>query len=376
MSSGCKLSLLVLSGIVATLWFASPVRADAMSDRGEKIDGEPSRPRIDETVERDHPREAQEFFLRQRLPAGEKDFSPEVWLSGLARVRMMPRAVLRGRRTLSPLAAVGPDRITEEDGWVPLGPSDVGGRTRALVIDPRNPNLLYAGGVAGGVWKSFDQGESWEPVGDFLPNLAVTALAMDPVDSNVLYAGTGEGFDNLDAVRGAGIFKSINGGVTWTRLGSTANPNFFYVMDLVVSAKNRARLYAATRSGVFRSLNSGASWTRILNPGTVEGCTDLAIRTDRTDDVVFAACGISGPGTIWRNPRAQLTSSRFGVVLRETGMGRTSLAIAPSNQNVVFALASSTLPGPGFTRGCMPSSVPSTEEPTGRRRCATRAPIL
>src|SRR5262249_10541518 len=118
--------------------------------------------------------------------------------------------------------------------WTPLGPGNVGGRTRALVIDPRPPGTTYAGGRAGGVWKTTDGGASWRPVADLLANIAVNSLALDPKNPRVLYAGTGEGFFNSDAVRGAGIFKTTDGGATWTQLAATGTPDFYFVNDLVI----------------------------------------------------------------------------------------------------------------------------------------------
>src|SRR5258708_39943056 len=78
-------------------------------------------------------------------------------------------------------------------GWTSLGPGNVGGRTLALVIDPRSPRTIYAGTADGGIWKTTNAGNSWAPVGDLFPSLAIGSLVMDPHDSNVLYAGTGEG---------------------------------------------------------------------------------------------------------------------------------------------------------------------------------------
>ena len=75
--------------------------------------------------------------------------------------------------------------------WTFLGPGNIGGRTRALVIDATQPDVMYAGGVSGGVWKTTNGGERWEAIADELVNLAVNSLVMDPHDHNVLYAGTG-----------------------------------------------------------------------------------------------------------------------------------------------------------------------------------------
>ncbi len=228
--------------------------------------------------------------------------------------------------------------------WEPLGPGNIGGRTRAVLIDPTNPSVMYAAGVSGGVWKTTNGGGRWRPLTDLLPTIGVSAMAMDPGNSQVIYAGTGEGFfrevvrETALPLRGDGILKTTDGGATWQRLPGTNNANFHWVNKVVVSSSDTRRVYAATREGVFRSLDGGASWSRALNPNVAGGCMDLAIRTDRPTDIVFAACGSFAQSTVYRKRGAE-TGGSWEVVLRDPGMARTSLALAPSNQNIIYALA-------------------------------------
>ncbi|MGH6689306.1 MAG: WD40/YVTN/BNR-like repeat-containing protein [Gammaproteobacteria bacterium] len=226
--------------------------------------------------------------------------------------------------------------------WEELGPGNVGGRTRALVIHPSEPGVLYAGSAAGGVWKTTDAGSSWKPLNDLLPNLAVNALAMDPSNTEVLYAGTGEGFNNVDAVRGAGIFKTTDGGQTWTRLDRTATPSFYFVNDIVISPIDSRRVYAATGDGIWRSLDAGDTWSRVYSRVAPEnGCQELVIRTDQPSDYLFAACGkMPRQAVVIRNTDAA-GEGKWTEVHTEKDMARTSLALAPSNQSIVYALASS-----------------------------------
>jgi len=237
--------------------------------------------------------------------------------------------------------------------WQSLGPGNLGGRTRALVIDPLRPRTYYAAGVAGGIWKTVNGGATWTALGDLLPNLAVTSLVMDPGDRMVLYAGTGEGFFNLDAVRGGGVLKTVDGGSHWTLLPATAKPDFHAVNRLQISARTHT-VYAATGTGVWRSRDGGTTWRRMLDPQVQGGCLDLALRTDQPDDVVFAACGTFQQATVYRSLHAQ-KQAPWLAVLQEPGMGRTSLAIAPSDPDVIYALAASNLPGPKgrYTQGLL-----------------------
>ncbi len=363
-SSPFSLRLLPLAGALLLI----PTLASAAAKTEGKATRRPMPPPIREELadrdlrSQDNPGGAAQFYLKKRLPKGETSLPVERYITATEQMKRMPRFDLTTGRALPPEVkadgtegASAPDSAAEVeaaefegdhgiDSWRRLGPGNIGGRTRALVIDPRAPRTFFAGGVGGGVWKSTNAGTSWAPIGDLLPNLAVTTLVLDPTSAATLYAGTGEGFFNGDAIRGAGIFKSTNGGTTWTSLAATRNANFHYVNDLVISAKNRSRLYAATRTGVWRTVNGGTTWTRIFNPGVTDGCFDLAIRTDKINDVVFASCGSITRGRVSRNVKAESTSAWVSV-LSDVDMGRTSLAIAPSNQDTIYALANSLAPG-------------------------------
>jgi Bacterial Ig domain len=323
----------------------------------------------------DQPREALEWYLQKRLPKGEKQLPIERYFAAREKIKKMRRFSTRGNKNLPPsqdaeelfgdgdndpnfpVGSGGPgagDGSASTSGalgtWQSIGPGNVGGRTRALVIDPVDPNTMYAAGVAGGVWKTTNAGSSWTPLNDFLANIAVTVLAMDPTDRNTLYAGTGEGYFNADGVRGAGIFKTTDGGAHWTRLASTAsNTNFFFVNDVVVSPVNGQHVYAATRTGVFRSLDGGANWTQVIvsNVGNgANGAMDLVIRTDQATDYIYAALGTFSRSHIFRNVDAA-GSGTWNDVFSDPVGGRTSLALAPSNQNVIYAMVACISCGAG-----------------------------
>ena len=235
--------------------------------------------------------------------------------------------------------------------WQHLGPGNVGGRTRALVIDPVEPQVMFAGGVSGGVWRTTNAGGQWKPVGDSMSNIAVNSLVMHPTDRNTLYAGTGEGYFREVVrgtglpLRGNGIFVTRDRGNTWTHLASTANDNFHFVNDLVISTHDPSRLYAATRTGVWRSHDSGATWTHALSTTVTGGCLDLAWRGDTASDYLFASCGTFAQATVYRNASADVSTS-WQPVLTDAWMGRTSLAIAPSNPSIIYAVSATNEAGP------------------------------
>src|SRR6185312_11487185 len=254
--------LALIAVTISASWFFSkgkprqvrpPLSFDNLERESQDLEGDPDA--------------ATKYFLSVRLPQGATALDPSWYRSAINAASQMEQFSSATSRTLPSItAAPGASLGT----WSELGPSNIGGRTRAMLIHPTIHSTMYAAGVAGGVWKSTNSGASWTQLTDLgLPNLAVTNLVMDPSTPNVIYAGTGEGFFNADGVRGAGIFKTTDGGTNWTQLASTANSDFFYVNKLTVSPNTGLRLYAATRTGVFRSLDGGATFAKIIDGTSV-----------------------------------------------------------------------------------------------------------
>ena len=156
--------------------------------------------------------------------------------------------------------------------WQSIGPSNIPngqtygtnavsviGRVSSIAVDPGNAAHLLLGAAGGGIWESTNTGTTWAPRTDQLPSLAIGAIAFDPTAPSRVYAGSGEG--NFYFNLGAGVYKSTNGGTTWSVL--TAAPFVgvgFY--DLVVDPVTPTILYAATNNGFYKSTNSGATWSQ------------------------------------------------------------------------------------------------------------------
>lgn len=233
--------------------------------------------------------------------------------------------------------------------WEERGPNNVGGRTRALMWDPNDSNneKLWAAGVAGGIWFNndiTDAQSSWQNVDDFMANLAVTTFAYDPTNTQVFYAGTGEGYFNGGSVRGAGIFKSTDGGVNWSQISSTANSTFNYVQRVVVTSTGT--VLASTRDdGIQRSIDGGNSWTSVLNSGSAGASSsrgnDIEIASNGD---VYASLGIFSTGSIHRSTD---DGQNWTAVTPSGGSPeRIELAVAPSASSatgttVIYAVSSS-----------------------------------
>ncbi|MBI4907141.1 MAG: hypothetical protein HY820_26175 [Acidobacteria bacterium] len=302
----------------------------------------------------DSPDEAAAYYRLMTAPDGE-DIPVERYLTALNHIRRMRVYSSAHRRFLEP--SKDRARALSLGSWEELGPGNIGGRTRSLLIHPVNHNIMYAGGVAGGVWKSLDAGDSWTALNDLLPHLAVGSMAMDPRNPDTLYIGTGESFAG-DGLRGIGIFKTTDGGTSFQLLESTRNSNFYGTNKLVISPNDSNRVYAATQTGIFRSTDGGANWQRVW-VATGSLCQDLAIRTDQPNDYMYAACRANLPssngtvtnGLILRNTDAA-GDGTWEQVYSDPLMRRTSLAIAPSSQSIIYAMAASA-EGGSFSGGLL-----------------------
>lgn len=243
-------------------------------------------------------------------------------------------------------------RNNDDNPWIERGPNNVGGRTRAIQVDLSNPtgNSVWAGSVSGGLWKSsnFQSSEpSWEPIDDFLPSIAISALAQDPSNTEILYFGTGEGWFNSDAVRGLGIWKSIDHGVTWEQLSSTNNSKFHHVQKIRID--ENGVLYASTRAdGLQKSTNGGQTWTKILGGGIGGGFSDRAADIEiASNGDIYATFGIFSSDGIYKSidqgdSWISLIDGTLDNGLPTTDFDRIEIAIAPTNPLMVYALFESS----------------------------------
>jgi len=247
--------------------------------------------------------------------------------------------------------------------WVELGPSNVSGRTRGITWDPNDPTgkKVWAGGVSGGLWYNNDitnLNSSWIKINDFWQTLSISKIIFDTINKKTAYVSTGEGFGTRAGI-GAGIWKTTDGGINWDKLSATNG--FLYSNDMVIRTENnKSVIYAAidanfymgtfsntTNVGLYRSTDNGVSWTQTLP----------VIDTANTAKVPFAPASIqiSKNNKIWVGTKASpnantnrgggyILSSTNGtdwtVVKRFTvnnGYGRVSIAVAPSNEKIIYA---------------------------------------
>lgn len=237
----------------------------------------------------------------------------------------------------------------------PRGPNNMGGRTRAIVFDVRDPNVMLSGGVSSGVFRSTNGGSSWVKVSANDEIHSVTALAQDVRAGfgDTWYYGTGESLGNSVSLpgasyRGYGIWKSTDNGETWNALASTQagslqsyDNNFDYINRIVVSPFN-GYVFAAVGAAIMRSTDGGASWSTLLGDGSNTSSTDIivlpggrlyaAIDGGHSSEGVYTS---SDHGDNWTKIAGAGTPTGWNLAGQ---YGRVVLAYAPSNPSIVFAL--------------------------------------
>jgi len=210
--------------------------------------------------------------------------------------------------------------------WVALGPGNIAGRTRSIIIHPKMPDTIWAAGVGGGIWRTNDAGKNWLPVDDLMANLAISCVAIDPSNRDILYAGTGEGFSNLDAIEGSGIFRTVDG-VHWEQIAATAIPDFQWVNRVAISSDGKTVL-AATRSGLFLSADPNRqTWRSVLDGNFAD------VKFDPRDPAKASAGGLDN-GEAFYSVDGGLSWKLSQPA--QSWSGRVELAYARQNSSIVY----------------------------------------
>ena len=227
--------------------------------------------------------------------------------------------------------------------WRERGPVNIGGRTRTIMIDQSDPsgNRIWVGSVSGGVWRTEDITQdppAWEHLAFELDNIAIGCIAQDPNNHDVVYVGTGEGFPNVDAVTGAGIFKTTDDGLTWSWLPSTQNSSFVNVHEVYVH--QNGDIYACTQvDGILRSKDQGNSWEKVLGK-SLNGSTNnnfYDFHYNKVNQTFYA----SNENSLFKSTngnRGQWTNIGTSKPGFASNLVRCEFAVCASDPNVIYVI--------------------------------------
>ncbi|MEL7833838.1 T9SS type A sorting domain-containing protein [Fodinibius sp. Rm-B-1B1-1] len=260
---------------------------------------------------------------------------------------------LRGGRGLRKSGSASMQQVGDIS-WHLAGPVDLGGRTRALAFDRRNADIVLAGGVSGGMWKSIDGGNTWQLKTDPNQDMSVTSVAQDPTEPDTWYYATGELRGNSAGDRGGrasyfgtGIYKSTDNGESWSRLSSTEdtdiawNSEFDFISRIIVNPVNGDVYFAANGGAIYRSTNGGGSFSNVLGNLGGHRYADVIVNKNGT---LLAALSERGAGAIQTDNPGIYRSTDDGQSWIDVTPSdfpathdRTYLAFAPSAPDTAYA---------------------------------------
>ncbi|HKJ02473.1 MAG TPA: hypothetical protein VJ997_08465, partial [Longimicrobiales bacterium] len=238
--------------------------------------------------------------------------------------------------------------------WRSIGPVGQGGRVDDIAVDPTDTRKFFVGFATGGLWKTTNNGTTFRPVFDTYETHSIGDVAIAPSRPGVIYVGTGEANNRQSASFGAGVYKSTDGGETFTYVGLRETQTIARVRvhptdpDVVWVAANGHLFGPNTARGVYKSTDGGATWRQVLKVDENTGATDLVLDPSNPN-TVFAAtyqrrrtacCFVGGgPGSgIWRSDDGGETWARIeGGGLPGGTKGRIALAMTPADPDVLYA---------------------------------------
>ena len=256
----------------------------------------------------------------------------------------------------TPGQAQDPDAISAALGdieWRHIGPVNMGGRVSAILGVPGDPRIFWVGGADGGVWKTSNGGVTFEPQWQDENTYSVGALALAPSDHNVVWLGSGEGDPRNSVSYGDGVYRSTDGGATWTHVGLDDSERIKRIVvdprdaDVALVCAMGHEWGPNRERGVFRTTDGGQSWEHVLFVDEDTGCSDMDIDLTNPRNVY------AGMWTFRRKPwrfddggrETALYVSRDGGIswkkittTPDEPMARIGVSVAQSRPNIVYLI--------------------------------------
>ncbi|MFD0760571.1 WD40/YVTN/BNR-like repeat-containing protein [Lutibacter aestuarii] len=247
-----------------------------------------------------------------------------------------------------------------------IGPAAYSGRISDLAVNPDNPSEYYVGVASGGLWKTINHGTTFEPIFDDQSVFSIGCLAMDPNNSNVVWVGTGENNSQRNLAYGDGVYKTTDGGKTFTNMGLKTSSQIGKIM---IDPRNSNVVYVAAQGqawgpggerGLYKTTDGGKTWNRVLEIGEYTGVSDMEM-DPRNPDILYASAHQrerrvyskinGGPeSAIYKSVDAGASWTKLKKGLPKGDVGRIGLALSPANPDIIYAVIE--LPGSksGFYR--------------------------
>jgi photosystem II stability/assembly factor-like uncharacterized protein len=247
-----------------------------------------------------------------------------------------------------------------------IGPAIMSGRISDIAIHPKNRSMWYVAVGSGGVWKTMNAGTTWTPIFDGQASYSIGCLTLDPNSPDVVWVGTGENVSGRHVGIGDGVYKSLNGGKTWTNMGLAKSE---HVARLLVDPRDSNTVYVAAEGplwspggerGLYKSIDGGKTWTISLEISKDTGVTSAEFDPSNPDIIYAAAyqrrrsvAAFMGGGpesAIYKSEDAGKTWRKLAVGMPEGDKGKIGLAVSPMKPNVVYATVEAGPEGKGFYR--------------------------
>jgi photosystem II stability/assembly factor-like uncharacterized protein len=247
-----------------------------------------------------------------------------------------------------------------------LGPAVTSGRVSDLAVDPTHPDTWFVTAASGGVWKTDNAGITWTPVFDTQGSYSIGCVTIDPRDPLTVWVGTGENNSQRSVSYGDGVYRSTDGGKSWTNVGLKDSE---HIGKIVVDPRNSNVVYVASQGplwraggdrGLYKTTDGGKTWNRILNVDEWTGINEVAL-DPRDPEVLYAtayqrarqvwALIDGGPGSaIWKSRDGGATWKKLEDGLPKGDKGRIGIAISPVHPDVVYAIVEARGKEQGFYR--------------------------
>jgi hypothetical protein len=234
-----------------------------------------------------------------------------------------------------------------------IGPASMGGRLDDIEVSLSDPNVIYIGYAVGGVFKSEDNGVTFEPIFQTYGSASIGDIAIHPTNPNIVYVGTGEPNNRQTSSFGDGLYKTTDGGKTFTKIGLAETQT---IARIVIDPHNPEVVYVASpghlfgpnpERGIFKTTDGGKTWNKVKFIDENTGFTDLVIDPSNSNTLYAASyqrrrtsCCFNGGGpgsAVWKSDDAGRSWTKLTGGLPSGTYGRIALGLAASSPNVVYA---------------------------------------